>query len=71
MPDVIDENVAVDPSVFSNFATRINKVHELKVEDDFNIMRMEYETHGVFLCGSITKIPELSLRKPTFSLAIG
>ena len=68
---LLDNNVAIRPAELSAFLSQSNKVVELKIEDNFFVLRAEYQTDGVSLLGSMTKIPELSTKKSQFQLTRG
>lgn len=68
---VIEDNVAVNPTLFVDLCRRHNKVLDLKVENDYSTLSVLYETEGVNMAGSFTKIPELSLNKSSFLLSRG
>jgi hypothetical protein len=68
---LIEDNVVVTPSLSSGIVQRNNKVFELKVENNYDTLRVEYETMGVNVTGLFSKIPELSVNKQTFVLTRG
>lgn len=70
-PLVVEDNIAVDPTLFMDILLRHNKVLDLKVENDCRTVSVLYETEGVNMAGSFTKIPEVSLNKSSFLLSRG
>lgn len=70
-PELLLDNVAIDPPLVLTLMQSNNKVVELKVEDDFSTMRAEYETMGVNAAGSFTRLPEISTKKNEFTLSRG
>lgn len=68
---VIEDNIAVNPTLVVELRRRHNKVLDLKVEDDYKTLSALYETDGVNINGSFAKIPELSSKKSGFLLSRG
>ena len=68
---VIKDNVAINPALFIKFLDRHNKVLELKIENDFQTVHIQYETEKVNMIGEFSKIPEISMNKSKFTLTKG
>lgn len=70
-PQVIEENIALDPALLLTLRLRPNKVLDYKVEDDYQTIHAVYSTNGVNMSGPFTKIPEISVKKSAFTLSRG
>ncbi len=64
-------NIPLNHAEFPKFVRQLNKIMELKIEDNFNVIRAEYETDGVNLATAFMQKPELSMYKQEFKLTLG
>lgn len=68
---LLDDNIALRSELLRELTQRSNKVLELRIENDYSGLRVEYETEGVNMSGLFTKIPDLSTKKTEFQLTRG
>lgn len=69
--ELIEDNVALSPSIISDIISRNNKVYELKIEKGLNFIMATYQTNGVNFDGTFLKKTEIGTSRSSFQLTRG